>query len=393
MSRRLKILLLCHNVAGMGTCIRFEQIGRQLVRYGHHVALIAGQPSWSGRLTIDDVGGVRRILVPDIVGQRLRNGGLGLADVLYRTLHVLKHEYDLIHISEHRPATAIPSWAARRFRNVPVISDWSDWWGRGGIVESRSSISRALLAGPETYLEESIHRDASAVTVISRVLEQRALKLGIPANRLMRLPNGADTEAIRPGRKELARTALGLPGDGQFAVYAGFAPIDMDLLWDSFAEVARRAKQKVYLLVLGRRWALPARLRILRGRILQKGRVPRETYPLYLASGDVMLLPLRNRIVNSARWPGKLGDYLAAGRPIVANPTGEVREVFDRSPSSIGVLAGETVAEFAAGILHILDDPAMGDSMGANARSLAETMYAWPLVVRQLDTFYEEMLG
>ena len=219
-------------------------------------------------------------------------------------------------------------------------------------------------------MENEVHRSADAQTVISQALQERAAALGLDPETVLKVTNGADTEGIRPQPMAAARHQLGLPEDGKILVYAGQAPIDMDLLWNSFACIDRRKKGEVYLLVLGKKWRLPETLGDARGRILQPGFVGRDAYPSYLACGDVMLLPLRRKPLNEARWPGKFGDYLAAGRPIVANPTGEVGRIMETVP--VGLLAGESPEEFGETVLALLADPAAGQKMGARARQLAE---------------------
>ncbi|NKB15907.1 MAG: glycosyltransferase family 4 protein, partial [Sphingomonadales bacterium] len=67
------------------------------------------------------------------------------------------------------------------------------------------------------------------------------------------------------------------------------------------------------------------------------GKVPYKELPSVLPAADLFLLPYPNKIVNVGRWPNKIGDYMAVGRPTVANPVGELNELFQRFP---GRLAG-----------------------------------------------------
>jgi glycosyltransferase involved in cell wall biosynthesis len=381
-----RILLLAHNIEGIGTYIRFERLAVQLSRMGHTVTLVAGAAPGRKKILMSSESNFRKILVPELFAGRLSNGGLGPLDTLYRILFVLHNEFDIVHASEHRPAASFPALVSRRFQSTRYVSDWADWWGKGGIVEDRSRLMRRLLCSPETFFESAIHRSADGVTVISQTLRDRALELGIHADRLLVLTNGADVEGIRPQPREEARRRLGLPAEGKILVYAGLAPIDMDLVWKSFAIVDAKSKGAVYLLVLGRKWCLPEPLGAARERVIQVGWVDRGKYPSYLACGDIMLLPFRRKTINMARWPGKLGDYLAAGRPIVANPTGEVRRLLENEP--VGLPAGETPVEFAGAILSLLSDSAACIRMGARAREVAEDELSWERVVRPLPDFY-----
>jgi glycosyltransferase involved in cell wall biosynthesis len=386
-----RILLLAHNVEGVGTYIRFERLAVHLARMGHSTTLIAGAGPDHTKIRVTSDGKFKKILIPELFSRRLSNGGLGPWQTIYRILFALRNEFDIIHASEHRPVASLPALIARRFRPARYVSDWADWWGRGGIVEYRSRLVRTLLRTPETFFESAVHRSANGVTAISQSLRDRALGLGIPEDRLLVLTNGADVEGIHPQPGEEARRRLGLPANGRILVYAGLAPIDMDLVWDSFSIVDSKAGGEVYLLVLGKKWFLPKTLGAARGKVIQAGWVDRETYSTFLACGDIMLLPLRRKIINSARWPGKLGDYLAAGRPIVANPTGEIRRWLENQ--TVGLPAGETPVEFAEAILHLLSDPAARERMGRRAREVADDELSWERVVRPLPDFYRKILS
>ncbi len=384
-----RILMLAHNLAGRGTCIRFEQLALHLSRMGFSVTLLAGTATAHGKVSTDRRGTLKTILVPEPLGGRLGNSGFGPRGILFRIAYALRNEFDIIHASEHRPAAALPALLARRFRSARFIGDWADWWGWNGIVQIRPWPIRWIMALPDSILEKEVHRIADAQTVISRVLQERAASLGLEPDAVLRVPNGADIEGIRPQPMAAARRQLGLPEDGKILVYAGQAPIDMDLLWDTFAYIDRAKKGEVYLLVLGKKWRLPETLGASQGRILQPGCVSRDVYPSYLACGDLMLLPLRRKSLNEARWPGKFGDYLAAGRPIVSNPTGEVGRIMKSKP--VGLLAGESPEEFGGAALALLSDPAAGEKMGARARQLAEDELSWASVVRPLPDFYRRV--
>jgi glycosyltransferase involved in cell wall biosynthesis len=390
-SCNLRILLLAHNVEGIGTHIRFEQMAIQLARLGHSVTLVAGSGRRTGKAVCSSSGTLTKILVPEICGRRISNGGLGLWEALYRIRFVLRNEFDIVHVSEHRPAASVPGLVARKFRSARFVSDWADLWGRGGIVENRNRLLRVILRFPESSLENRIHGSADGVTAISSFLRDRAVQIGVSPDKVLLIHNGADTEEIRPVRREEARRRLGLPDDGRILVYAGMAPIDMDLVWESFRLADSQARGKLYLLVLGKRWHLPEKMHSARARIFQPGMVKREEYPLYLSAGDIMLLPMRKKTINLARWPGKFGDYLAAGRPIVSNPTGDVGKIIEDGP--VGLLAGETPGEFCKAILSLASDPAACEIMGARARMAAEEKFGWEKTIRPLPDFYSRVTG
>jgi len=106
-----------------------------------------------------------------------------------------------------------------------------------------------------------------------------------------------------------------------------------------------------------------------------------------LTCADLFLLPFADKVYNRGRWPCKIGDYLASGRPVVSNPVGEVRELMQKH--EVGVLTEFEPQAFAAGILQVLSNPKEASRMGAVSREVAETDLAWDGMIDELEKAYE----
>ena len=57
------------------------------------------------------------------------------------------------------------------------------------------------------------------------------------------------------------------------------------------------------------------------------------------------------------------------------------------------LLIGDDPASFARAVLRLLDDPALVGRLAAAGRELVEARYRWESVVRELTSFYEELLA
>jgi glycosyltransferase involved in cell wall biosynthesis len=98
-----------------------------------------------------------------------------------------------------------------------------------------------------------------------------------------------------------------------------------------------------------------------------------------------MLLPFPDRGLNQARFPNRLGDYLAAGRPVVTNPTGEAERLVRQSGA--GLLADPTAEAMARAVLKLFDDRDLAIHLGRRGRQYAEQVLAWPILAGQMLQF------
>jgi glycosyltransferase involved in cell wall biosynthesis len=125
--------------------------------------------------------------------------------------------------------------------------------------------------------------------------------------------------------------------------------------------------------------------------VIFAGPVEHQELGTYLSACDVLLLPYTNRPVNLGRWPQKLGDYLSAGRPVVAGGYGDVLDFFDQHPD-IGITSNDSADSFAAAILDFMSDPARVESGGKAARRTAVEQLSWLRNTHDLEDFYCELL-
>src|SRR6266850_7439782 len=225
----MKILMLNHNPKESGTYFRCFHFARHLVKRGHQVTLIT---CIGNRFKREEeyIEGVRVIGTPRFrrLADLIVPGGLdtGFLDILIRIGHTALNQYDIIHGFDHLPNVSFPSYFGRKLKNVCFISDWCDWWTRGGFPYERFKTKRRNQF--ETFLEEGVRKIADGVTVISTVLRERAEGLGVSREMINLIPSGADIDNIEPSSRELARRKLNLPQNAKILGFAGFVDMDVD---------------------------------------------------------------------------------------------------------------------------------------------------------------------
>jgi glycosyltransferase involved in cell wall biosynthesis len=387
----MKILLLNHNTIWQGTYFRCYHFARHLVRRGHEVTILTVRPDRALTPQVTTEDGVRVVKTPHHFGRlpwRYANVWM-MPGVFWRLFWVLKETQDVVMAFDHRPEVACPYFAAKLARRPKLVADWADLWTDGGLLEPK--LPRSSLAyRVENWLELRTKRMADAVTVISQELRDRAVAAGVPAGRVSYLPSGADVENIRPLPKETVRRRLGLPREARIIAYTGVSTAtEARLLIEAFVRVVREVSD-AHLLLIGPYGAGKHQEGIdpaVRARIITPGVVPYANLGAYLAAADLLALPLPDTMNSRARWPNKFGDYLAAGRPIVATGLGDLQAIFREHP--IGLAAAPDLESFACQTVRLLRDRDLAEGCGRAARDLAENRLDWAILARQLETILQ----
>lgn len=107
-----------------------------------------------------------------------------------------------------------------------------------------------------------------------------------------------------------------------------------------------------------------------------------EVLSLY-ARAHVLLIPLFDDVRSRARFPTKIGEYLAAARPIVTSAVGEIPRYFSDGVDAVVCAPGDTAA-YADGILRLLSDRELAASIGAAGRLVAEQRFDYALYAEPL---------
>jgi len=245
--------------------------------------------------------------------------------------------------------------------------------------------------------------------VICHALYERARGLGIPKDKILRLVSGADTENINPMDKYKAREKLGIDSllhpslNAKEIVLLGYTAnyhVDERFLLEAFSKVSRKMGNAV-LLVVGPEFRIPEDQMRAWGlgvydvsskepmkpgdRILHFGRRPFQEIKTFLAASDILLLPMTDILYNKGRWPHKIGDYLASGRPVVVSDVGDIPLLLKGKEA--GIIAPADSEAFAESIIALCARKDLWDLYGSNARRIAETELSWENICSE---FYEK---
>lgn len=387
MAEKLDILISVHNPTRQGGAyFRARGLAKPLIRRGHRVTVLAIHPTERRRMVESEIDGFHVVESPDLLPGMGRSGW-DPWDTFVRTRWLRRQHFDIIHTIDTRPAVCLPALFARNAAGAKWVADWTDWWGRGGATQERKNKAVNAVMGPvEQFFEEKPRPKADGTVVISRALGERAEGLGIPRSSQLLLPPGADPDDVRHTSIADARRALDLPLEGPVLAYLGnIYPRDADLLFDA----VRRLEHPATLLLVGESGVEPPA--DLGDRVRALGRLPFDAMLDHLSAADVLVLPLSDSVANRGRWPSKINEYVAVGRPSVVCDVGDVADLV--RDHDIGLVVRPEAGAFAAAVDELLADPARAAAMGDRARELALGEYSQDAVGEKLERFYFQVLS
>ena len=427
----MRALFLVHNLQNRGSYFRALEIARRVAGRGHFVQFcyvgeqrkyrptyhpIINSPNPDHTPTPDPAtdynpaatpSGLIMAEMPYFTLFNDRQEGWSVFDNTTRLRDALATKWDLVYGFSHKPDCVLPGVAAK-LRGAKFLLDWADLWGgpeglyRYCVIPSNGfqSMPRPLQLGRravftmEELWEPVVYAWAHAVTLISEEFLQHKWGPYNLAHKSLVMHSGAPLDQIRPMSKILTRRSIGLelpPGAIVLGYVANFH-MDERLLMEAFAQVCR-TRPDVHLLVVGAdlEATTPEIHADTHDRIHHFGRQPFERIGEFLGACDILLLPLTDIALDRARYPHKLSDYVAAGRPIVACDVGETGRILNRY--MIGNLCRPNAQSFAAEILKLAARPRDWASLGEAIRKTAEAHFDWDTICERLFKFILEQTG
>jgi len=406
--QRLKVLFLIPDTKGSAVYVRAYHLAKQLTLRGHAVTLMAVSSDLTFSSRTGTVAGIRLIETPNflhnIFGHYTRRlflePGNGVLDIIARVREGMSGHYDIIQLFDHSLNVVIPFYLLRRRLKSRFISDWCDIYHYAGglryLYGFRCDSLYGKLGFPfkkySRFAEFNLRKTVHGVTAISPNLGEFAVEHGVAREKLSVVEGGADVENVIPLAKTEARKKLGLPVAGKIIGFMGTFQRDMDIVIKSFS-LLKDALPDAYLLVIGTPfpWARQvAQDEGLGERYIEAGRCSDELLPYYLASTDVLALPLKDNLFNETRWPNKIGEYMACGRPVVVSNVGNIADIVREHGT--GLTAENDAADFSCKLRTLLSDPVLAEKMGERARQLACSKYSWALLSGKLEDFYYHLI-
>ena len=241
-----------------------------------------------------------------------------------------------------------------------------------------------------------IYRRCDRMVVLSQDMANLLTDGGVAAERILIVPNWADTHSIAPVQGINRFREQHQLQEHFVAMYSGNLGLTQRL--EEFVQAAALLKGRPDILFcfVGR----GSQESSLREMVVALGLTnvrffdyqTQEELTHSLTAANLHLVPL-TKVLSRCLMPSKLYGILAAGRPYLTNaPVGsELHDITAKHLVGLSVEPG-SVKSIADRILWAADHPAELETMGCNARQLAETEYTKQHSINKFRTVLQQVL-
>jgi len=210
---------------------------------------------------------------------------------------------------------------------------------------------------------------------------------GLPGEKVVALPNGADTDLFFPRAAAECRKILSLPARGPVVGFVGtfYEYQGLDILIQAAPAVLKKFPDALFLLagdgVERAAWEDLAGRAGLKSRFLFTGQVPYEKVPLYLNAMDVAVAPFRS--FRGETSPLKIFDAWACAKAVVASDIPALASLKTGEEKWVAVPPDDPAA-LAAALNALLSDPDRRERLGRAGFRHIQNGHRWQDVAREI---------
>jgi len=378
--------------------------GKEFLRRGHDIDWILQAGDADGPSGALRWRGFRAWVAPTNPGktraERVHKHLLSLCNDIRAVGLLRRRRYDFVQVKDKFLAALIFLLAAK-LKRLPYFFWLSFPYPEASLLEAKAPGARYpffyLVRGWlfKAILYGIVCRYADHVFVQSDAMKRAMAKQGVAEGKMTAVPMGVDMEMF-PSRNDPSDE----PGDELWIVYLGSLgrARRLEFLLDAFATVVK-ALPKARLMLIGEGDEPEDRPRLedytaqagLTDRVVFTGFLSREHAMQHVQRAAVGVSPIRPTPMYDVASPTKILEYMAAGRPVVANDQPDQKQVLEDSRA--GICTPYEVGAFAGALIEILGNRDAARSMGQRGRRYVSAHRSYTVLAGSVEQRYRELLA
>jgi colanic acid biosynthesis glycosyl transferase WcaI len=408
----MRILIYSYNYhpEPIGIAPLMTELAEGLVKQGHQVRVITGMPNYPQREIYEEYRG-KWFVTEQRNGVTIQRSYLRIRskpNLIDRLLLELSFVFtslpqafngwqpDVILLTIPPLLVTLPATLLSWIYNCPVVLNVQDILPEAGIrvglIRNKWMI-KALEA-----IEQFAYRSTHTISVIADGFVDNLVNKGVPAQKIVCIPNWVNVNFIRPLPKKSNQFRLAYQLEGKFVVlYSGNIALTQGLETVIEAAACLRHLPEIVFVIAGEKKALQRLQEYCHkcgaSNVLLLPLVSREKLPEMLAAADVGLVVQKSNVI-SFNMPSKIPLLLASGRPIIASvpASGTAARAVRKSGGGI-VVAPESPKALADGIKDLYTHPAKVAKLGHEGRQFAVERYSFKQALNEYEALFAEVIA
>lgn len=367
----------------------FFEVAKNLISMGNELFILMPCYSDNKNKATDnlDYGNMKIILIPTFKRSAIS----------YMLFQLLKPFYMVLLIFKYRPDVFYSrsgfdfSFIMCKLFNIGSVME------KNGVLEYefRQRGTGELVIKIMKKAEKTIMKTSNRLVCVSHGIKEYLNKnYCLPEDKLKVIPNGVDAELFIPLKAYDCRKSLNL--DVNF-FYVGFVGSfttwrKLEILIEAAKHLKRLGVKDIKFVLVGgggeeEKLKSLAKSLDVDDMVYFYPKVKHQDVVYYINSFDVCYV-----YSNTYGSPVKLFEYLACGRPVIANRIDGISEIIEEGDCGIVMddINGENLAQL---VLELRDEKELLYSKGINGRKLVEKKYTWRSTANKVYSVMEEVLS
>lgn len=301
----------------------------------------------------------------------------------------LRKRIDVIHA--WNPPAGLASVIVGIVLKKPVYYDFTDFYSDIAVADY------SILVNVLKWIEKLILKLAKKIIVVSNVMGDELLKIGVPIEKIYIVPDGTDGKMFNPTVDgEEIRKKWNLERCPTIIYHGDIKYNDgVDLLLVAFSLVLIEVPD-AKLLILGGGGAYFEKLKILTREkriddsVIFAGWVPHQDVPKYIRAADIGAITVRPTLNHQCYLSFKLFEYWGCAKPVVVSRLKAISQIMKDGVQGI-IIEPENIEETAQAFIGLLKNKEKAKKMGAEGRRLVEEIFDWNKIMEREADLYEEI--
>lgn len=303
-----------------------------------------------------------------------------IVSIPYNILRVFNRPFDFLIVLKPYPGGCLPALINRILKKTKIVID---------IDDLDYTYRKGLLANIIKVVQELSIPKSDVITVLDNdyLVNYLTENLSVPLKKIIRLPQGVDTDMFDPSRYngKTIRRQLKLENSNVF-VFTGHLidAAELDSVLYAFRQVIEE-RPNTKLIVVGGGPCLKSYKQLVKrlkisDYVIFTGYIENvEDIPNYTSLADVCICYYGDKPSNYYRASMKVREYLSMGKKVVCTDVGDLKSFKDYV-----IQTKPNIEDFAKGMLHALDT-SDSDNEQLKRREFILNNYSWNKIAKKLS--------